>query len=260
MKLGRQPRKFNPRVPHLSALLASSTRVLPPPLPAVDWTSVFAPGFNFGVMLNDQLGDCTCAGIYHARQIWDANANPPCDPEPDANVLETYREACGYKDGDPTTDNGGIEQDVLAFWLNHGVPVSTPQVAGATVDKLLAFFEIDVRSLDDVRRTIDWCGGCYIGMLIPSYIMGAIPTVWSVQTGDDHILGGHCVYLTGYDPVGPHFISWGVKYQMTWEYFARYVDEAYGLVDRLWATKTGKTPVGLSLEELQAQMVALKTT
>lgn len=261
MKLGRQPRKFNPRVPHLSAMMAQKRMgVLAPPPPSVDWLSVFVSGFSFGMMLNDQLGDCTCAGIYHARQIWTANANPPCDTESDDNVKLAYCQTCGYHVNDPKTDQGGNEQDVLTFWMNQGIPISQAVgPIGDVFDKLAAFFEVDVRHVDDVKHTISWCGGCYIGMDIPAYIMASIPALWTLQDIDNQSIGGHCVYLCGYDATGPFFISWGSKYQMTWEYFLKYVDEAYGLVDRAWINTTGKTPAGLSLVELVDQMQALKT-
>lgn len=253
MKLGRQPRKFDPRVPHLSALLAKTkVGLLAPPPASVSWTTVFPNGFNFGMMLNDQLGDCTCAGIHHLRQIWTANANPPTVTDSDTSVLNTYEQVCGYKFNDPSTDNGGVEQDVLTHWLNMGVPTD------GQPDQLSAFFEVDVRNLDDVKRTIDWCGAAYIGFEVPRYLMENVPQLWVIQTYDTDIEGGHCVILPGYDSVGPEVVSWGTKYKMTWEFFGKYVDECYGPVSRDWVASTGKTPAGMTVAELESQMQTLK--
>ena len=47
-KLGRQPRKFNPRVMHLSSILAARD-IAPPPV-SVDWTKGVT---SFGYFLND---------------------------------------------------------------------------------------------------------------------------------------------------------------------------------------------------------------
>ncbi len=76
-KLGRLPRERDPAVPHLSALLAG--KVLPAPPPAADYVVMLpqAP-YGLGMMLNDKLGDCTCAAFHHARMIWSyQNISPP---------------------------------------------------------------------------------------------------------------------------------------------------------------------------------------
>ena len=59
---------------------------------------------------------------------------------------------------------------------------------------------------------------------------------------DTSIEGGHCVVLAGFDDDGATVISWGALYKMTWAFFSRYVDEAYGLISALWIEKTGATP------------------
>ena len=71
VKFGRLHRTYDPRIPHLSALLAG--QVPPPPPPSIDWTKGMPA--NLGMMLNDTLGDCTCAAVYHAIQVWTYNSN-----------------------------------------------------------------------------------------------------------------------------------------------------------------------------------------
>jgi hypothetical protein len=65
-KLGRLHRTYDPRIPHMSALLAGQTPAPPPA--AIDYTKGMPQ--NLGMMLNDTLGDCTCAAFYHALQAW----------------------------------------------------------------------------------------------------------------------------------------------------------------------------------------------
>src|SRR5579863_5183483 len=101
-KFGRLPRIFNPKIMHMSALLPSLN--LPPVPESVDWTKGIA---DWGMMMNDQLGCCTCAGIFHARQVWTANTLTE-QTESDDCVLKLYEEACGYQPGNSSTDNGGI--------------------------------------------------------------------------------------------------------------------------------------------------------
>lgn len=252
-KLGRRPRTFNPRIPHLSALRA--TRTLAPPPESVDWTQKLRP--PLGMMLNDRLGDCTCAAFYHARQVWSANAEVAQITDPDQDVLRLYEVACGYNPNDPNTDQGGVEQDVLAYLLKTGAPTGT----GGARDRIVAFVEVDPRNIDDVKRMINECGLAYIGFNVPQNIMpqdGEPPAVWTVDHANSQIIGGHAVVLPGYDSQGADVISWGQKYKMTWEFFSTFVDETYAIADRVWIEATGLTPLGLSLAELEAQMQALR--
>ena len=45
---------------------------------------------------------------------------------------------------------------------------------------------------------------------------------------------------------------------MTWEFFAHFVDEVYAIADNGWLTAKRTSPGGLTLEELETQMQALK--
>jgi hypothetical protein len=259
--LGRKPRGFNPLIPHMSALkqmpqVRSGARA--PWAPAQDWTAKLPE--NLGMMLNDQLGDCTCAGAYHLIQTWSSECNPEglVITEPDGDVLKMYEAVGGYVPGDSSTDNGAVEQDVLTYWLNTGIQTG-PE--GATNHRLRAMFEIDPRNQGDVRQAIDECGGVYIGIEVPNYIVADPPAVWDYPAppgGDPSIAGGHCVVLVGYDADGFTLLSWGQKWRMTNAFFAAFTDEAYALVDYDWVTAKGTTPLGLSLDELDALMAPLK--
>src|SRR6516164_6347285 len=253
-KLGRQPRSYNPRIPHLSALLAGK-RLAPPP-PTANYVANMSA--NFGVMLNDKLGDCTCAAVYHARQVWTFNATKQEVTEPDKDVLSLYEQACGYHPNDPNSDKGGNEQHVLHFLLRKGAPTGA---SGQNRDKIVAFVEVGPRNIDDVKRTINDCGVAYIGFNVPQNIMppgGEPPAVWTVDSHNAKILGGHAVVLPGYDSKGATVISWGQLYSMTWDFFSTYVDEVYAIADKAWVDTTHKTPAGLTIAELEAQMQGLE--
>lgn len=252
-KLGRLHRTYNPRIPHLSALLAGKT-LLPPP-PSVDYTKGM-PG-NLGMMLNDRLGDCTCAAIYHALQVWSFNARKSIETAPDSDVEKLYILACGYNPRVGGEGPGGNEQHVLTYLLKTGAPTGPN---GQSVQKIAAFVEVDPRNTDDVKRTINDCGVAYIGFNVPQYIVPANaspPAVWDVENTNTNIVGGHAVVLAGYNAAGARVISWGQYYTMTWAFFAKYVDETYAIADRTWIEAGGKTPGGLTLAELEVQMQAL---
>jgi hypothetical protein len=253
-RLGRLHRTYDARVPHLSALLAG--QALQPPPPAVDWTKAMPS--NLGMMLNNKLGDCTCAAVYHAKQVWTFNAGSAMVTQPDSDVEKLYILACGYNPRVPGEGPGGIEQKVLTYWLNHGVPIGP---AGAQREKIAAFVEVDPRNVDDVKRTINDCGVAYIGFNVPQSVMPPNqppPSVWNYVPNDSNIIGGHAVVLAGYDDSGAKVISWGQYYTMTWEFFAHFVDEVYAIADVEWIKNIGTSPGGLTLDELEAQMNGLK--
>jgi hypothetical protein len=253
-KLGRLHRTYDPRIPHLSALLAGQPKMALPE--SVDWTRGMPD--RLGVMLNDTLGDCTCAAFYHALQVWSFNANPPLESEPDGDVEKLYVLACGYNPRVGGEGPGGNEQHVLTYLLRRGAPTGPN---GGTLHKIAAFVEADPRNIDDVKRTIFECGVAYIGFNVPQYLVPPAPqqppAVWDVQPDNAGIVGGHAVVLAGYSPTAARVISWGQYYTMTWEFFAKYVDEVYAIADTTWIDKRGTTPGGLSLAELEVQMKAL---
>lgn len=256
LKLGRLPRHFNPAVPHMSALLADKSSLPPPP---DEVTYIDALPDDSGMMLNDSLGDCTIAAMYHAIQLWTATTSK-MQTAKDSDVLAMYELICGYNPADPSTDQGGIEQHVLHEWLMRGIPLNDTDGNPFELNKLESYFEVDPRIEEDVKRVIWECGCCYIGFEVPSNIFppdGDPPKLWQYQRGAG-IVGGHAVVLCGYDAEGPTLLSWGAKYKMTWEFFSRLTDEAYAIVNPEWANATGKTPLGMSLGTLTHQMRMLK--
>ena len=250
-KLGRNPRTFNPKIPHMSSLMPTLKL---PELPAsVDWSKGIS---NWGMMKNDLLGCCTCAGVYHMHQIQTLNTLTE-QTESDNCVLDLYEKACGYQPGNPNTDNGGIEQNVLEYLLNTGFLLNN-----GTRDKIIAFIEVDPRNIIDIKHTINEFGGCYIGFMVPSNLFdpetGEPPKVWQFDPAHTETEGGHCVFICGYSSVGPIFISWGSIYQMSWDFFEHYTEESYGILSKDWLNSTGKTPLNMTIEQLEQLMSAIK--
>ena len=208
-------------------------------------------GNFFWIFFKRFIGDCTCAGVYHARQIWTLNTGTE-DTQPDANALALYEAVGGYNPSDPSTDQGANEQTVLSYLLQTGAPL-----ADGTTDKITAFFEVDPRNQDDIKTVINECGVCYIGFDVPEGIDETPGATWTLDE-NAAIEGGHCVILVGYTPDYFICVSWGNIYKMEPSFFSYYTDEAYALVDSTWIAKTGKTPLGLSQQDLEKMMIAIR--
>ena len=258
LKLGRKPRGNNPHVPKLAQMRQGAPMQLPIPL-SVDYSAGLPA--DLGMLGNDQYGDCTCAAYYHARQVWSAVAQKKLEAETPTNALALYSQACGFNPGDSSTDQGGVEQDVLTYVLNQGAPIGD----GTQRDHLIAFAEVDVTSVDDLRRCIYECGVAYIGLNLPQNIVvdSAPPDVWDfVPPADDGgepepIVGGHAVVLCGYTLDDFTLISWGRTYRATNRFITNYCEEAYALADAEWVKSTGMTPLGMPIVELEDYMKRL---
>jgi len=241
-KLGRKAIKTDTRTLQMAKYL---TPELPLPPQAVDWTKGIT---KFGVMLNDRLGCCTISGCGHAIQVWVNNAFAETDcTVPDSVILKAYEQWDGYDPTDPSTDQGGVELDVLTNWRKNGL----------RGHHILAFADPAVANLTEIKQSIALFGGVYIGMQVPNFIMADIPELWDVVANDGGIDGGHCVFVCGYDGSGFTFISWGKVYKMTAAYWNKYVDEAHTVLGAGWIN-AGKTPGGFALAQLQADLNAIK--
>lgn len=219
MKLG----KLAPRVDQRTLKLSQYLPVLPPPPDAVDWTSGIT---DWGMMLNDTLGDCTIAALGHAVQTWTAAIGPAVTLN-DPTILQYYSLWDGYVPGDPSTDQGGIELDVLNHWRKEGF----------SGYKIRGYVDPDVKNTDHIKNSIYLFGGVYIGLSLP--IAWKTAEVWDAargQDGEQGSWGGHAVICNKYNSTGPVCVTWGKLQQMTWAGFDKYCDEAHTILLEDWLT------------------------
>jgi hypothetical protein len=252
-KLGRKPRERDPRFPHMSALMAGRrSMVMPAP---VNWSTNMDPG-SIGMMLNDELGCCTISAVYHLIQVWSFVTTGKMLTESDAMVLLAYRMIDGYVPGNPATDQGGIMQHVMRWWLRKGVPMDAGKA-----NKALAVIEVDPQNDIDIANSIVSCGAVNIGFNVPQYLMpdngDPPPTIWDVNpTADNMIIGGHDVIAPGFNVACDlNIISWGSRsYHMTRAFRDKFVTETYAIANPAWINAMGTTPAGLTVDALEYQM------
>jgi hypothetical protein len=246
-KLGKLPPRRDERTLKMSKYLTPA--LLPPPA-AVYWSKGFP---SWSMFLNDQLGDCTIAAVGHAIQTWrinlGKNVNLAKVTLPDTAILSAYEQWCGYVNGDPSTDNGGVELDVLNDWRQQGI-------AG---DKILAYADPDPANALHVKQAIYLFGGIYIGFNVPQSAMdqNAAGQPWTVVANDGGIVGGHAVWCPDYAAFGPWCITWGMRQSMSWDFFLKYVDESHCLLSLDWINSGNMSPAGVNLTALQADLAGV---
>jgi len=246
MRLGRRapyPEHERPRL-KLAAFLR--TGALPPTPPVVDYVSKVG---EWPMYANDEIGDCTTAAAGHMIEAWTAYGQGRTVQVTEADVIAAYSAVSGYDPRDPSTDQGAVMQDVLDYWRRTGIGGH----------RILAFAELDVTDLEQVRAALYLFGHVYVGVDFPQSAMDQFDAgrPWDVVRRSP-ILGGHAVDL-GYAADGRNYacVTWGAVQELTPRWWSAYVEEAWVVASPEWVSATGGTPPGLDVAALGAAFEAL---
>lgn len=241
-KLGKNPAIHDPRTLQMAKYLPA-TAIAPPPASA-NYDSKVA---SWPMMMNDTLGDCTCACAGHMIEEWTTYVGNAYTP-PDAAVLKAYEAVGGYKPGQPETDRGAQVIDVLNYWRKTGL----------ANHKILAYVSLEPKNHDQVKDAVELFGNCYLGVQLP--ISAQKQTVWAVPpggptgTGAPGSWGGHAIPVVAYDVRGLTVVTWGALKRMTWTFLDTYCDEAFAVLSQDFINKKGIAPNQFKLAELQADL------
>lgn len=230
MKLGKRPAS-TPRAYHLSRYVAA----LEAPPVSYDRSEIV---LQWGMLGNDNVGDCVFAAIGHAVMLWSAATQKPrvvTTPE----ALAAYSAVTGYVAGDPNTDSGADPQAAMRWWAQEGFTL------GGVLDKLAGWCSLSPTRDQEAKFAI-WRLGCVnTGLALPAAIEAAFSDntiVWDIPPGQSLAgdwapgsLGGHDIQDVGYDSEGVVSISWGQRYKRTWAFDRAYADEKQAMLSRDFA-------------------------
>jgi hypothetical protein len=251
LKLGKLTARHDPR----ALLLASYvTPTLPTPPASCDLSTKV--GASWGMMDNDQVGDCTCAAAGHLLMEWTANAGKKMFTPTDKQIIAAYSAITGYNPTTGANDNGANEVDVLNYWRQTGI-------AG---HKIGAYMSLEPSNHTHVMDSVYIFEGCYIGLALPTSAQAQVQNhqPWSVPpggtTGDGKpgSWGGHAVPVVAYDAHGLTVVTWGALQAMTWTFWEAYCDEAYAIISNDYLTGKQTSPQGFNMQQLQADLADLK--
>lgn len=249
IKLGKK----SPKIDLRTLKLEKYTAKLPHPPLNVNWTNkVTVP---YGMMLNDTLGDCCCAAIGHQEIVWTANASNAV-VLPDQDILDLYEGACGYVNGNSSTDNGCACIDVLNYCKNTGI--------GPGGHKIAAYVSVNMQNSTEVKQAIALFGGVYIGVGLPISAQDQVGSLWQTTSstpGDAGSWGGHCIPIIKYVTHGTNeiltCITWGALQNMTRAWLQAYCDEGYAIITNDWIESDKLSPSGFDLAQLQADLALI---
>jgi hypothetical protein len=222
-KLGLIKDHKPPRVPDL-AVFATTPEPTPP-------ASVEGPqGVIYPMADNDTIGDCTIAGATHVNQAGAAIVSEPWSYQGDAATSQEYFSLTGGQDT-------GLElPQVLEPW--HTVGLWNQGKNGG-------YWVVQPKNTTAVKRTIWIAGSAYIAVNLPEPAQGQFNPngtgVWQLTgtSADYNIVGGHCVVPVGYSADGVITVTWGSTVLITWQWWATYVDQVYGVIAPGFVEKGG---------------------
>lgn len=243
--LGKKPYVHDSR----SLDLAKYTTKLPAPPAWVNWAlRAKAP---WGQMLNDSLGNCTCAAVGHMIQSFTADLGNEVTVS-DSAILAAYEAVGRYVPGDPNTDQGAMVSDALKYW----------QKTGVGNHKISAYAEISPKSHTLQRQAIDLFGGVDIGIQLPlaAQNMGTHWTMDGITSlGGDWApgsWGGHSVAVLAYNGWSYICVSWGELIRINTTFWDAYTDESWTTISSDFFSGA-KSASGFDLAQLQADLAAI---
>ncbi|PYD63569.1 hypothetical protein [Gluconacetobacter entanii] len=252
-KLGCRPAETRVGQPMLSAMRGFCARKAPPRLirDHIDPAPL--------MLGNDVLGDCTSAGLGNHARATAALAGYQVDVTT-AQAEAFYSLSTGYVPGDPRTDNGGVEVDVLTTAMRDGYAVTNQTL-------FPLWGSADPDDLNGVRNIMAGLSAAYLGVQLSESDMwedenGDLSPVWDTDTPAGHgdptpgSAGGHC--LLAWDYTGTDdtdlvtFLTWGGKQKGTWRWFKSRRMEVHGLAWLQLLSASGLAPTNQEREALLA--------
>lgn len=247
MKLGKKPAR--PGSIRFAFRKYANLSVLPtPPAEFGHDALVTQP---WGMLGNDQYGDCVWAGAGHETMLWNADAGRIVQFT-DAGVLSDYSVVTGFNPSDPSTDQGTDMAMAAAYRKTTGVI----DAAGVR-HKVGAYLSIPAGALDEMLVASFVFGTLGIGITFPDSAMAQFNAgqPWDVVPGST-IEGGH--YVPNLARRSGMFVidTWAKEQPMTDAFASANNDENVVYLSQEFLVG-GKSLEGFDLDQLNADLASL---
>lgn len=205
---------------------------------------------TWGMLGNDQYGDCVWAGAAHETMMWNAEAGRKVAFN-DRCVLSDYSAVTGFNPKKPSTDQGTDMVVAASYRRKTGIV----DAAGKR-HTVAAYLSITPGDLNEHLLAAWLFGAIGIGIEFPSSAMDQFNAgkPWDVVSRSK-IEGGHYIPLVA-QRTNMEVVTWGKIQQMTTAFFKKYNDESVAYVS-LEALKNNKSPEGFNAAQLEADLNAL---
>jgi hypothetical protein len=209
------------------------------------------PGFQWGMLANDRLGDCVIAMMLHSIEDFHLDAGTPVPAFTDADAINIYSAITGYNPNDPNSDQGTNETTAMAYWHSPGLRTSD-----GVDHQIVATVAVDPSNLNECRIAIDEFVDLQIAIALPQTAQGQ--TEWTVvgngRTGPSApgSWGGHGIPYREYDAETFKCVTWGAELLLTVPFHEAYAQEAHAVATQETPHQTGVGPSGVAWDPLIA--------
>jgi hypothetical protein len=214
------------------------------------------PGFHWGMLANDRIGDCVIAMMLHSIEDFHLDAGTPVPAFSDQDAVSIYSAITGYNPKRPHSDQGTDEGAAMRYWESPGLKTSDGET-----HTIVATVAVDATNLNECRIAIDEFVDLQIGIALPITAQGQ--TEWTVvgdgKTGNSApgSWGGHGIPYREYDAETFKCVTWGAELLLTVPFHREYACQAHVVITREMLSKQGIGPSGVNWDELLADIKAL---
>lgn len=207
---------------------------------------------DWGILGNDQVGDCVFAGAMHETMMWSTLGGNPATFNDDV-AIKAYSEVTGYNPADPQTDAGTDMEYAAQYRRKTGLP----DIAGNR-HKIEAYLAITPGNIQQHLIAMYLFGAVGIGITFPDTAMQQFMNgeVWDIVS-NSNIEGGHYVPLIAKRQY-IECVTWGKEQPMTDEFFQRYNDESIVYLSAEMFVNR-KSPEGFDYDQLVTDLTNLKS-
>lgn len=209
--------------------------------------------FPWGMLLNDQIGDCGEAMSIHGVEAFHLDAQTPVPPFGDPEAEREYEDVGGYVPGDPSTDQGTDNQTLVDYWRDTGIKDASG---------LRHFIEgslfIDPQNRQLAKLAIWEFVVLFRALGLPITAQGQ--TYWRLADGSlrgDAALGSwgyHDIPYLSYDSRRLRNVTWGDEYLVDWDFDEAYAVQGLIVITHEQTNLRGVSPSGVNWTKLNQDL------
>ena len=172
---------------------------------------------NWGMLGNDQYGDCGVAGLEHGFEADAVMTGESLVGFPsDQQAIQYYLKYTGGQ------DQGVVLADYLAY-------VRKNPFYGHTID---SYAPVAVHDIPNLHSSISLFGFAYTGIAVTASMQQAFEAhePWTTELLLDPVIGGHCVPLVGYDNNYLYAITWAGVQAISYPAWHQMSSEAWAVI------------------------------
>lgn len=213
--------------------------------------TVIAPK-DWGMLGNDDFGDCVWAGAAHETMLWNSGGYGSFVGFLSQNVLSDYSAVTGFDPSDPNTDNGTDMSDAASYRRKTGIVDSN-----GTRHKIAAYLSIKPGDIKELYVALYLFHAVGVGIEFPSSAFDQFNRAkpWSVVRNSS-IEGGHYIPMVA-KRKSMQCVTWGQLQGMTVGFYQKYNDETIAYVSQEMLINN-KSPEGFDSEGLLSALNQLK--